>query len=137
RTLIAVAMGSQDATADARRLLDHGWNALANMSLIAAGAPVATLVFDPSGATRVTAADSVRGPADPTALTIDFQPATGVTPPIAPGEEVGTVRVFSGEGELVGTVPGIATTAVERAETSWAEQFMANMLRTAGAVLGW
>ncbi|MDQ3962705.1 MAG: serine hydrolase, partial [Actinomycetota bacterium] len=45
RTLIAVAMGSQDATADARRLLDHGWDALAHMSLIAAGAPVATLVF--------------------------------------------------------------------------------------------
>lgn len=137
RTLIAVAMDSEDAAADARRLLDHGWAALADMPLLRQGTPVATLVFDPAGATRVVAARGVRGPADPTSLEVTFEPDVSVAPPIDPGEAVGTVNVYSDTGALVGSVPAIAASAVRQTETSWAESFVAGVLRTAGAILGW
>ena len=136
RSLIAVAMGSEDATVDAARLLDHGWERLANMPLLDPGTPVATLVFDPSGATRVTAATGIRGPADPAWLDVFFVPDTDVTPPIRAGQEVGTVVVTTADGTVVGQVPGVASSAVEPAEKdSWAAGLLTTLLRAAGSVL--
>lgn len=134
RSLIAVAMGSEEAAADATRLLDHGWETLANMPLLDPGTPVAALVFDPSGATRVTAATGVRGPADPASLSVFFVADDDVTPPIDVGEEVGTVVVRSTDGAIVGQVPALATSAVVPAADSWAQELLTAVLRAAGQV---
>ena len=136
RALIAVAMGSENAAVDARRLLEHGWKALARTPLLEEGASVATLVFDPSGATRVTAAEGVVGPADPDSLEIVFEPGQ-VVPPIAAGQEVGEVVVRTAAGSVVGRVPALAAQPVQPAEASWAEELLASVLRTAGSVFGW
>lgn len=135
RTLIAVAMGSESAAADAVRLLDHGWEALANMPLLTSGTPVATLVFDPSGATRVTAAGGVRGPTDPASLSIVFVPDHDAAPPIEAGEEVGSVVVRAHNGIVVGRVPAVATSAVRPTSYSWVQELLTTMLRAAGTVL--
>ncbi|HEV3471950.1 MAG TPA: hypothetical protein VG408_01920, partial [Actinomycetota bacterium] len=137
RTLIAVALGSEDAAADARRLLDHGWDRLSDIVLLAPRTPVATLIFDPSGAARVQTAGVVRGSADPRSISVRFEPDLGVAPPIDPGDEVGTVEVFSSESGLVGRVRAVAVSAVRPDADSWAEAFVTILLRAAGTLLRW
>ncbi|CAN5517981.1 D-alanyl-D-alanine carboxypeptidase family protein [soil metagenome] len=107
RQLIAVAMASDNAARDCRRLLDLGWRKLASSVLVTAGQQVGWLVFDPGGAIPAVAGTTVRGMAGPRALDAVFAPDPGARPPLAPGETVGTVTVGSGDRTLA-TVPAVA-----------------------------
>ncbi|MDQ3953304.1 MAG: D-alanyl-D-alanine carboxypeptidase, partial [Actinomycetota bacterium] len=108
RRLVAVAMGSDDAPADARALLDYGFRILGRGVLVREGRILGALVFDPSGAAAVVAGRTVRGIPEPGSVGIRFDPARNVTPPLAAGETVGTVVVSSAQGNVVARAPAVA-----------------------------
>lgn len=139
RSLIAVALGSDDETAarDAARLLDLGFARLADTPVLDPRDEVATLIFDPSGAVVVRADSVVRSAVRPSELEVTFIPLDGLTPPIEPGERVGTVVVIH-EGRALEAVDAVADhPGVEVGAPSWGERMLAMMLRTAASVLAW
>lgn len=107
RSLIAVALGSQDAARDAAALLDLGFADLANTAVIGPGDEIASLVFDPSGAVVVRPDDVVRSAILPAEIEVAFVPLDHVSLPIAPGERVGTV-VVEHEGRTLDRVAAVA-----------------------------
>lgn len=148
RFLIAVAMRSSDAAADARALLDHGFarlrrgQARARTEAPAAGAlvlgsheQVGALLFDPAGATAVVAGADVAAPAAlRDGVEVVFTPSDELFLPLAEGDHIGTVEVVSG-GEVIGTVPALADDAVELRRASWATRAMSGLLRSAAFVV--
>ena len=135
RRLIAVAMGSQDAAADARALLDYGFDVLGRSILVEEGRPLGVIVFDPSGATSVVAGRTVRGIAEPSSVRIRFDPATNVTPPLSAGETVGAVVVTS-EGDVVARAPAVADEDLPDGGGGGAASVFGAVLRAAAAVVG-
>lgn len=134
RRLIAVAMGSVDATADAAALLDHGWVKLERTVLVEPGVRVGALVFE-QGSTEVRAARGVRGSDRRDEIEVEFVPDPTIRIPVRSGEIVGQVTV-SGSSGLVSTVDAIAATAVESEATSWASEAFAGLLRAVGSFVG-
>ena len=110
RRLIAVALGSTDAAADARRLLDLGFSRLRRTVLLRRGTPVGGLVFDPAGTAPVRSARTVRGMTDPATLRRHFEAAPRVRLPLSPGSEVGAV-VLAARGRTVARVPAVVARA--------------------------
>lgn len=108
RRLIAVAMGSGNAAADAAALLDYGFRVLGRGVLARQGMVLGDLVFDPAGAVGVVPARTVRGIPDPSSVAVRFEADDSVIPPIADGETVGTVVVSSQGGDVVARAPAIA-----------------------------
>lgn len=133
RTLIAVAMHSVDATADAAALLDFGWLQLAHTVVLDAGAPVGALVFD-QGSTRVVAAAPVRDSVPAGEVSYEFLPAARMETPLAAGDVVGRVVVSSPDG-TIDTVDAIAVGSVVLDQGSWAEDLFAGLLRTVGELV--
>lgn len=133
RSLIAVAMHSMDATADAAELLDFGWDRLAHTVVLDAGTPVGALVFD-QGSTRVVAATPVRDSVPAGEVSYEFLPAAGMEVPLAAGDIVGHVIVSSPEG-TIDTVDAIAVGSVVPVQRSWAEDLFAGLLRTVGELV--
>ena len=133
RRLIAVAMGSADAAADAQALLDYGFGVLGRGVLVREGSVLGALVFDPSGAAAVVAGRTVRGIPDPDRVEVGFVPAR-VTPPVAAGETVGTVVVRLRGGEIVARAPAIAE--AELADGGGGAGFFGAVLRTAASIVG-
>ena len=133
RTVIAVAMGSVDATEDARRLLDYGFARLGRTLLLRAGTQVGAVVLD-GGSTRVIAAAPVRALADPARVVVDFQPSP--TPAVlSAGAPVGQIIVSVGR-RVVGTVDAVAADAVAVAERGWPAGVVETILRTAARAAG-
>ena len=112
RTLISVALRSDDAALDSRLLLDYGFERLSRTVLVRANQPVGDLVIDPGGAATVVAGRTSRGSA--TAVSIRFVPDDILDEGIETGERVGSILVEAG-GTLVDTVPAIAAGTVEPA----------------------
>ena len=134
RRLIAVAMDSVDATADARALLDLGWLLLDRTVLLARGAQVGALVFE-QGSTEVRAASRVQGSLRPAGVAIEFVPDPGVHIPVHRGEVVGRVIVTS-NGRLVSSVDAVAADAIQPSAASWASDVFAGLLRAVGSLVG-
>ena len=134
RRLIAVAMDSVDATADAVALLDLGWLLLDRTVLLARGAEVGALVFE-QGSTEVRAAARVRGSLRPADVAIEFVPATDVRMPVHRGEVVGRVIVTS-NGRHVSSVDAVAADAIQPPAGSWASDVFAGLLRAVGSLVG-
>lgn len=150
--LLAVAMRSQDAAADARRLLDAGFAFVRQRArdqaaeaareaaepdvVLLERQAVGALVFDPAGATEVVAAQEVTTLLPEGTITVDlrFTPSDELLLPLGAGEEVGTVEVIAG-GEVVATVPALAQDAVMIEEQSWASRALGGILRTAALVV--
>jgi D-alanyl-D-alanine carboxypeptidase (penicillin-binding protein 5/6) len=89
RRLMAVALGSEDAARDCRRLLERGFTRLARSALVSEGEPIGWLVFDPGGAVPATAGETVRGLAARAALNVSFRPHPAARPPFDVGDVVG------------------------------------------------
>lgn len=134
RRLVAVAMGSADAAADAAALLDFGFARLARAPLVKAGTPVGAIVFDPGGATQVTAAVTIRGMAHPDSLELRWVPE-GAKGSVAPGQRVGTVIVTSGERE-VARIGALATEPIELDEPAGPARWLEALLSWGGSVIG-
>lgn len=133
RRLIAVAMDSDDATADARALLDYGWQRLARTILLPRGSPVGAFVFE-GGATAVIAATRVRGSASPPTVTVEFRPSSDVSLPIMPGDVVGQVVIATEEG-VFETIDAVALAEVARVGDPWGADIFAGLLRTLGGLV--
>jgi D-alanyl-D-alanine carboxypeptidase (penicillin-binding protein 5/6) len=135
RTLIAVAMHSVDATADAAAMLDFGWERLQATVVLRAGAPVGALVFD-QGSTPVVAAAPVRDSAVRAEVTYEFVPAATMELPLDAGAVVGRVVVSSADGPIE-TVDALAVRPVAPIDRStWAEGLFSGLLRTIGELVG-
>ena len=148
-SLIAVAMRSVDAAADAARLLDLGFEELRARArqerdeerglaaepglLLSAREQVGALVFDPSGATAVVAGADVKGRTPAAGVEITFTPADELLLPLLEGEQIGTVQVMSG-GSVLGTAPALAQDPVAGASSSWGTRALSGLLRTAALV---
>ena len=134
RVLIAVAMRSDVAAADARRLLDHGFRRLAQSTVALAQGDVAgNLVFDPGGATIVTAGDAVHGLARPEELRLSLVPDPALAPPIERGEIVGEIVVGLPDGSSQ-VVPAIAGEDVELGARTLPERVVEGVLGAAFAL---
>ncbi|HEX2196103.1 MAG TPA: serine hydrolase [Actinomycetota bacterium] len=136
RRLVAVAMGSDDAAADARALLDYGFRILGRGVLVREGKVLGALVFDPSGSAAVVAGRTVRGVPEPSSVGIRFDPATNVSPPLAAGETVGTVVVSSAQGDVVARAPAVASDDLPDGGGGGAASVVGAVLRAAAAVVG-
>lgn len=112
RTLISVALRSDDAALDSRLLLDYGFERLNRTVLVRADQPVGDLVIDPGGAATVVAGRTARGSA--AAVSIRFVPDDSLDEGIESGERVGSILVEAGD-TLIDTVPAVAAGAVEPA----------------------
>ena len=134
RRMIAVAMDSVDATADAIALLDLGWLLLDRTVLLARGAQIGALVFE-QGSTEVRAAARVRGALRPADVAIQFIPDPDVRMPVHRGEIVGRVIVTS-NGRQVSSVDAVAADAIQSSEVSWASDVFAGLLRAVGSLVG-
>jgi D-alanyl-D-alanine carboxypeptidase (penicillin-binding protein 5/6) len=153
RTLVAVAMGSEDALADSRRMLDYGFAEAARRDRASArrytraalaelgepGTAVAALIFDLAGATDVVvsgpALDGVMadegGPFD-----VVFEPRSGIELPLDAGEPIGTLTIVDGAG-TVAEVDAIASNPVPPSGSSWIAEALAGILRFAGWLVAW
>ena len=134
RRLIAVAMGSDSAAEDARRLLDLGFGRLRSSVLLRRGTAVGGLVFDPGGAVQAVAGRTVRGLADRRAVDHRFEPEPTVRPPLRRGDVVGRVTVAAPRRPL-GTVPAVVAEAVPGTEPLDALEVLGGILRIAHLVL--
>lgn len=134
RRLVAVAMGSSDAAADARALLDYGFRVLGRGVLVSEGRVLGALVFDPSGAAVVVSGRTIRGIPDPDRVDVSFRPGP-VTPPLAAGETVGTMIVTLPDGEVVARGPAVAEEDLAD-EGGGGAGFFGPILRTAASILG-
>ena len=134
RTVIAVAMGSADATEDARRLLDYGFARLRNTLLLRAGTQVGAVLVPAGGSADVVAAADVRALADPARVAVDFEPRP-ISGVVNEGDAVGAITVSDGR-RVVATVDAIAADSVPPAEQGWATGVVETILRTAARATG-
>jgi serine-type D-Ala-D-Ala carboxypeptidase (penicillin-binding protein 5/6) len=148
RSVMAVAMRSSDAAADARALLDYGFARLEREErralelqevlgedglLLAEDEEVGALVFDPGGATAVVAGEDVSGLAPPEGVEITFTPAEGLLLPLRDGEEVGVIELTVGDSVLA-TTSAVVDDPVPATSPSWGAQVLAGLLRAAASV---
>ena len=134
RTVIAVAMGSVDATEDARRLLDYGFARLKRTLLLRAGTPVGAMVLPAGGSTRVVAGAEVRALEDPGRVFWEFEPLP-VSAGVEEGDPVGEITVMAGR-RVVATVDAVAADSVPRGERAWPAGVVETILRTAARATG-
>jgi D-alanyl-D-alanine carboxypeptidase (penicillin-binding protein 5/6) len=133
RMVIAVAMGSEDAAADAAELLDYGFGRLGQTLLLGAGEPIGALVWPSGHATTVVAGSTVRGLADESRLDIALEPAAPAS--VAAGDPVGTIVVSTGRRKLA-TIEALAADTVAAQARSWTEDALAALVRLAAGVAG-
>lgn len=136
RRLIAVAMGSSDAAADASALLDYGFAVLGRGILVEQGSTLGALVFDPAGAAAVVAGRTVRGLPDPSTIGVRFEPSESVTPPLAGGETVGTMVIISENGDVVARAPAVTPDDLPGGDGGGAASLFGAVLRAASAIVG-
>ncbi|MBA3429967.1 MAG: D-alanyl-D-alanine carboxypeptidase [Actinobacteria bacterium] len=136
RTVIVVAMDSDNAADDDRRLLDFAFEQLSRAVLIRRTANVGGLIFDAAGATGASPARIVRGPM-PREVDVRFHPRLPAELPVAPGEVVGTI-VVTGTAGPIDRVPALATGGVMPGSDGGARKMaagvIAGLLRRVGAV---
>lgn len=151
RFVVAVAMRSRDAAADARELLDYGFARLRHAEakarareraaaaeeglVLGANERVGALVFDPAGATGVVSGGEVSAPRSLSeGIAVVFTPSEELILPLDEGDQIGTVQVMSGD-EVIGSVPALADDRVEVDRSSWGTRALSGLLRSAALVM--
>ena len=133
RTVVAVAMGSVDAAADAAELLDYGFARLKQTLLLDAGDVIGALVWPSGQATTVVAGAPVRGLADESQMVISLEPAA--SPSVTAGDPVGTIVVRRG-GRTLAQVEALAADTAGKEAPSWAVNTLTAVVRIAAGVAG-
>jgi D-alanyl-D-alanine carboxypeptidase (penicillin-binding protein 5/6) len=133
RTVVAVAMGAVDPTADTRALLDYGFARLARTTFVRAGEVVGALYWPGGESITVRAGGTVRGSFAPESIDIELRPSPsgGVTS----GEVVGDVIVRA-RGSPIAVVDAVATDTVTIQTRPWPADLAAWILRTAATTIG-
>ncbi len=129
RSVTAVALGSEDAAADCRRLLNYGWARLRRSVLLRAGSVVGSAVFDPAGSVAAAAAGTVRGLDDPARLKVSLDTRVATRPSIDTGDRLGEVTLAAPSG-VVSAVPAVATGSLHSSPPS-------PLLPVLGGILRW
>lgn len=127
RTLIAVAMRSEDATEDSRQLLDYGWAKLARAVIVPRGTVVGAVLFDAAGSTDVVTARPLRGPSDPREVQLRFEPRADIEAPLGAGEVVGEVLVSAGSASLA-SLDAVVDSDVSPMGVSWSARAISSLL---------
>lgn len=134
RTLIAVAMRSSDAAADASALLDEGFRIARRLDrpratpLLEEGTAVGTVVFDPGGSSAVVAAESVTLDLPPNTPRVEYEfVAAPVSLPLDPGNPVGHLELVAG-AETLATVPVIVADAVGKSPPPAVPNFLGGVI---------
>ncbi|MGH2730059.1 MAG: D-alanyl-D-alanine carboxypeptidase family protein [Actinomycetota bacterium] len=135
RAIIAVVMRSKDAADDARRLLDYGFARLRRTVLVAPGAALGALVFDPSGVASATPTTAVRGIAVPADVETVFIPDASVNPPVERGQRLGTI-IVTASGRNLASIDAVAVAPVGSEETSWLAELLVLVLSAFGGLVG-
>lgn len=132
RELIAVALRSEDAGADARALLDYGFARLRRGVLLRTDDPVGAVVFD-SGSVEVVAGATVRGIAAPERVRYSLSLDPASAPPLRAGDRVGTVDVIA-PGGWVETVDAVAAAPLQPHDRGFVAVLLELLLRLFGAL---
>jgi serine-type D-Ala-D-Ala carboxypeptidase (penicillin-binding protein 5/6) len=109
--VIAVAMRSFDATADARAMLDYGFNRLRREIVLDEGEVVTEIVLDPMGSVPVSLGSGVRLFA-PAGVEMTYVIDEELPADTEAGDVIGRLRIVS-EGQTLATAPLHAGEAVE------------------------
>ncbi|HYI44383.1 MAG TPA: hypothetical protein VE174_02825, partial [Actinomycetota bacterium] len=123
RRIIAVAMRAGDAAADTRAMLDYGFARVRRLDrprstqLLGSRTSLGALIFDPSGAVEVVASDQVTVDLANESGPVEYEfSAFDITPPLKPGQAVGTLSITS-NGEPVAEVDAVIVDGVDRDES--------------------
>lgn len=137
KTLIAVAMGSVDATVDARALLNYGWDRLRRTVLLRPGSEVGGLVWPFGAATGLIASDPVRGMADRSALRVTVRAVEPVDADdgLEAGDPIGRI-VLSTASRRIGTITALASDTVTLDETPWPADVASSLMRVGARLIG-
>lgn len=135
RRLIAVAMNSDDAAADATRVLDFGFSVLRRTVLVERGTVVGHLVFDPGGSVSVAVGRPLRGLATPETVDLEFKPDARVKLPVKEGQVVGSLTVAAG-GETIRSADVMATESLGIEEASWVAGAFGGLLKMGNGLAG-
>jgi serine-type D-Ala-D-Ala carboxypeptidase (penicillin-binding protein 5/6) len=136
RRVIAVAMHSRDAAADATRLLDYGFARLSRTVLVQPGAIVGHLFFDSAGSVGAVTEGAVRGLAEPAAVDLLLVPEPGLELPLEGNEVVGTLEVVAA-GRVIRRAAVFAAQPLEPAATSWPGRLLAGFLGAGHQLASW
>jgi D-alanyl-D-alanine carboxypeptidase (penicillin-binding protein 5/6) len=138
RTILAVAMGSDNATADAARLLDLGFakakrlDDLAPVTILRHGTAIGAVVLDP-GATPVIAAKDVDVRGLSATGEVRFLP--DLNGDVRAGKRIGTILVTA-RGETI-RVPAIALDRIRaRSPGGWPTEFMGALMKGVAGLVG-
>ncbi|MEA2433187.1 MAG: hypothetical protein QOG54_644 [Actinomycetota bacterium] len=144
RLVVVVAMGSVDAAADDRVLLDYAFakpepepepvvvEPTLEPVVVAARARVGALVFDPAGSASVVTSRSLEAAVEGD-YEVRFMPSAEILLPITAGENLGTVEISDASG-VVASVPAIAEGPVDIDETPWLVRALAGLLGIAARI---
>lgn len=127
RTIIGVVLRSADSFADSRALLDYGFAKLRRTVLLKRGTEVGTVVLDPAGSIRASAARTVRGLEAADTIEVSFAPARTYDLPLEPTDVVGAIVVRS-DGRVVDQVPAVTQEAIDEPQTTWVTDGLATVL---------
>lgn len=133
RTLIAVAMNSDDAFQDAAGLLDRGFTVLARTVLVARDTPISEIITADGRSVSVLAGGRFRGSYLASGISTEFIAARGVSLPLSYRQVVGEVQVYE-RGVPVGSVPAVAAAAADAQDPGWVESSLLALLSLAGEV---
>ena len=114
RSLIVVAMGSRNAAADSRALLDYGWTRVARTLLLEAGETVGEVTVGDGASVVAVASDSVRGWAPPEEVSSHFVARDDLSATATAGEPVGRVDVYRA-GRRIASAPALSADSLQAA----------------------
>lgn len=118
RLVIAVAMRSLNAAADATALLDFGFKRLRRELVLKEGRVMGELVLDPAGSVTVTLGRTIRVFAPKKSVDYVKEVDESLPADIEPGDRVGTMRIVIGNRTLE-TAPLLAGEQVDPPTTSF------------------
>lgn len=111
RSLIVVAMGSRNAAADSRALLDYGWTRVARSRLLRAGETVGEVTVGDGASVVAVASDSLRGWAPPEEVSSHFVAREDLSAATTAGEPIGRVDVYRA-GRRIASAPALSAASL-------------------------
>ena len=131
RTLIAVAMHSVDAFADAASLLDRGFAELERTILVSRDLPIAEVLTGEGSSVQVVTGSRYRGSEMKDEISVSFSAEPGLTLPLAAGDVVGEVEVRRG-ADLLESLPAVASESLALDTDGLLERGLLGLLGLAG-----
>lgn len=131
RSLIAVAMGSDDSFADATVLLERGFAEIERTILLRREIPIAEMISGTGESVMILTGGSLRGSEPVSLVTSTFVPLPGIDLPLTEGEVVGVVSVAA-TGAEIGTVPAVAGATVSPRDPGWVATALSGLLSIGG-----